>query len=129
MNAENIDNQTGSLTIRVETGYGIYPLESAFISVYAENDEDTTVVSQSYTDSSGSTPKIVLAVSGDNDRGEYLPIGQTFTIEVSKDGYQTLVYHGVQLYPLIDTILSVNLSPLPDRPGVKLTPYDGEIVS
>ena len=122
------DDQTGTLTIRVNAGYGIYPLKGALVTVSLEDKNDDSVVSQTYTDCSGATPQILLKVRGDNEQGEYLPGGQRFTIEVSKDGYQTLIYHGVQLYPLIDTLLNVNLAPLPDRPGVRITPYDGEII-
>ena len=127
-NEKAADDQTGTLTIRVNTGYGIYPLEGALVTVSLEDKENASVVSQTYTNSSGTTPQIMLKVRGDNEQGEYLPGGQRFTIEVSKDGYRTLIYHGVQLYPLIDTLLTVNLAPLPDRPGIRMTPYDSEII-
>ena len=125
---KSVHSQIGSLTVHVQSGYGIYPLADATVKVYAEDPGKGNVVSVTKTDNAGNTPKILLDVRGDNDRGEYLPGGQLFTIEVNKDGYQSVIYRGVQLYPLIETLLTVNLPSLPDRPGKRLTRYDGELV-
>ena len=122
-------DQTGTLSVRAVSGNGIYPLAGVLVSVYTEKKENAGVAAQTFTDRAGLTPQIVLQIAGENDKGEYLPGGETFTIELTKDGYQSAVVHGVQLYPLIDTLLTVNLSALPDVPGAKLTPYDREIVS
>ena len=119
--------QNGSLTVHVQSGYGVYPLEGALVTVYTEQG-DGGVIAQSLTDESGNTPRIELSAGAENDRSDLLPGGQLFTIETSKEGYQSVVYRNVQLYPLIETLLNVNLSALPDVPGKKITPYDGEII-
>ena len=126
----NKNERTGNgvLTVHVQSGYGVYPLEGALVTVSSEEGANSGVVSQSYTDESGNTPRIFLNASGENDRPGEIPGGRRFTIEVQKDGYQTVVYHNVQLYPLIETLLNVNMSALPDRPGKRLTPYDKELI-
>ena len=79
--------QVGSLIVRARTGYGLYPLENAHVTVTLEDREDSKVVADVYTDNSGNTPIIKVAVEGNNRKGEYYPTGQDFTVEVAKDGY------------------------------------------
>ena len=85
--------QVGSLIVRARTGYGLYPLENAHVTVTLEDREDSKVVADVYTDNSGNTPIIKVAVEGNNRKGEYYPTGQDFTVEVAKDGYQTVILY------------------------------------
>ena len=54
--------QVGSLIVRARTGYGLYPLENAHVTVTLEDREDSKVVADVYTDNSGNTPIIKVAV-------------------------------------------------------------------
>lgn len=120
--------QVGSLIVRARTGYGLYPLENAHVTVTLEDREDSKVVADVYTDNSGNTPIIKVAVEGNNRKGEYYPTGQDFTVEVAKDGYQTVILYGVKLYPGVETSQTVLMAPLPDNQGIKPQPYDIEIM-
>ena len=63
--------QVGSLIVRARTGYGLYPLENAHVTVTLEDREDSKVVADVYTDNSGNTP-IIKVADGDSLRRKTL---------------------------------------------------------
>lgn len=120
-------SESGGLTVRVSTGYGLFPLSGVMVTVFTEDPDRSGVFAQSRTDSSGSTPKIVIP-SKSFDGDALIPPDRTYTVESAKEGYLTGVVQGVRVYPGVDTTLDVNLTALPDRPGASLSSYDREII-
>ena len=122
------EGNTGSILIRARTGYGLFPLVGVLVTVSSEEGADSTVVATGYTNNSGLSPAFLLPATVKEGSTELLPIAKKFTIEAAKNGYQTVILHGIQIYPGVMTVQNINLAPLPERPGVKLLPYDEELV-
>lgn len=127
MNIVPIENY-GSIVDRVRSGYGLFPLEDVLVTIFSEEGEKSTTVAMNYTNPSGISPEFILPATVKEGSTQVLPIARKFTVEASKEGYQTAILHGVQIYPGVLTVQNVNLAPLPDKAGQSLTEYDKEMV-
>ncbi|MBQ9467844.1 MAG: hypothetical protein IJU52_02420 [Clostridia bacterium] len=121
--------QTAVLKVRVSSGYGIFPIEGALVTVFGEEESAQNVVAQSFTGRDGATPDMVITLTNRSSEGALTPVRNAYTVETSKEGYQTSVVQNVLLYASVETVLAVNLASLPDRPGAALSKYDREIIS
>lgn len=121
-------DEVGSIVIRTRSGYGLFPLEGVLVTVFSEEGENSTTVAMDRTNASGISPEFLLPATVKAGSTELRPIARKFTIETSKPGYQTVILHGVQIYPGVLTVQNINMAPLPDRQGERLTEYDKEIV-
>lgn len=122
------NENTGSILIRTRTGYGIFPLSEVLITVLSEDFQNSTVVASGYTDDSGLSPEFVLSATVNEGSTEIKPLAKKFTVEAEKPGYQTVILHGIQVYPGVLTVQNINLAPLPERAGRVPTSYDQELV-
>ncbi|MBQ8399527.1 MAG: carboxypeptidase regulatory-like domain-containing protein [Clostridia bacterium] len=127
MNSQE-DMNIGSIVIRARSGYGLFPLSDVLVTIFSQDGENSTTVAVGYTDESGLSPEFVLPATVKEGSTQLKPIAQRFTIEASKPGYQTVILHGVQVYPGVQTVQNLNMAPLPSRPGQTLTEYDKELV-
>ena len=119
---------SGSVLVRTRTGYGIFPLENVLVTIFSEEGMDSTVVATGYTNSSGLSPEFVLPATVREGSTELKPIAKKFTIEAEKPGYQSVILHGIQIYPGVLTVQNINMAPLPEKQGLQLTAYDEELV-
>lgn len=127
MNIIPIENY-GSIVVRVRSGYGIFPLDHVLVTIFSEDGEKSTTVAMNYTNESGVSPEFILPATVSEGSTQVLPIARKFTVEASKQGYQTAILHGVQIYPGVLTVQNINLAPLPESEGATLTDYDKEMV-
>ncbi len=123
----NYENQ-GQLVVKVRSGFGIFPLKDALVTVRSEAGEESTVLAEFYTDDMGSTPVVDLSFPFPENQENLRPLPQKYTVEVLKPGFQTVILHGVEVYPGVTTIQSINMAALPDKPIPGLTEYDKEMV-
>jgi hypothetical protein len=126
MNTPN--ESVGSILIRARTGYGFFPLEGVLVTVISEEGASSTVVATGYTNDSGLSPEFVLPASVREGSTDLEPLARKFTVEAEKPGYQSVILHGIRVYPQVLTVQNVNLAPLPEKTGLEPTPYDLEMV-
>ncbi len=126
MNREN--SNTGELVVKARTGFGLYPLAEVLVRVISENGAESRVISEVYTDRTGSTPDIVINFEEAENTANLDPKVQRYTIEAEKDGYQKVILHGVEVLAGVKTVQVINMAALPDKAGLRQTQYDREMV-
>ena len=125
----NTPNQSsGSIQVRARTGYGFFPLEGVLVTVFSEDGGNSTVVASGYTNESGLSGEFILPATVEDGSTDLAPLARKFTVEAEKPGYQSVILHGVRIYPQVLTVQNVNLAPLPEKTGLIPTPYDLEMV-
>lgn len=106
----------GSLVIRVQTARGTFPVSEAAVIVSTNQGGAQTVVQNVFTNSSGETPEIRLPAPKKEDAqspSSDLPFTD-YDIEVTHPLYYTAVIRDVQIFGDEQTILVVDLIPLPE---------------
>ena len=120
MNGANPDQRTGILILKVKTGRGIYPIPGAAVTVQSELGPESDVEIVTYTDPAGITPPMILA-AGQIGNAEPGSSGRlhpnTYTVEVTKEGYSSAVRYGVPVFPGVTSVQTVYLIPRADGSG------------
>ena len=110
----------GTLILKVKTGLGAFPVPDATVTVTSEKREDSDIKFVGTTDAAGISEAIFLPSGIERDEepnaaGNLVP--DTYTIEVTKEGYYTLFRYGVPVFPGVTAIQTLYLTPRPKRVG------------
>ena len=106
----------GSLVIRVQTARGTFPVSEAAVIVRTKENGENVVVQNVFTNQSGETPEIRLPAPKKEDAqspSSDLPFTD-YDVEVTTPLYYTAVIRDVQIFGDEQTILVVDLIPLPE---------------
>lgn len=108
--------QEGLLTVSVIDTTTNSPIKGAYVNIYSNpdvNESQTLVKEKLETDISGQVTNIPLSAPdfelSQNPSSER-PYSK-YTIEVIKDGYETVLINGAELFPIIEARQTVPLSP------------------
>ncbi len=110
------DSSEGQLLVTVQTARGSFPVSEATVIVYRNRNGSGTVENFQLTDASGKTPSITLAAPPKADAqapSGNLPFAD-YNITVRHPLYYTAVIDDVQVFGGEQTILTVDLIPLPE---------------
>lgn len=106
----------GSLVIRVQTARGTFPVSEAAVIVRRKENGVDSVVQNVFTNQSGETPEIRLPAPKKEDAqspSSDLPFTD-YDVEVTTPLYYTAIIRDVQIFGDEQTILVVDLIPLPE---------------
>lgn len=111
--------QTGSLAVRVFTSQAQLPVSGATVIISSREEDDRYhVFSVQTTDSSGSTksfpldaPDLALSESPGG-----APPFSDYSLVVEHPGYYLATFEKLQIFPGIETVQNVPLTPLPQPP-------------
>lgn len=102
----------GYIIVKATTASGALPVERAIVTV---RDLDDRIISVSFTDGSGLTPKIKVLTppkSNSQSPGMELPPFYAYNIDTDKEGYISVRDVDVPVYPGITSVQTVELIPL-----------------
>lgn len=118
--AQNETADEGGLRIQVTSTIGFLPVAGATVTIYP-TDQPETPLQQLTTDESGQTPVIELPappLAYSLEPGSPRPY-EEYTIEVTADGYETVVISGSEILPEVTSIQPVELPPLEVAEGAE----------
>ncbi len=100
------DTSTGFLTVAVSTARGAIPLEGASVNIRGNDPDNSEILFSLITDRDGKTKKVALAappVASSTSPSIEEPFA-TYNIDVFKEGYTPLFFHGVPVFPSVHSI-------------------------
>lgn len=105
---------TGSLAVRVSTAGGAIPVEGAVVYVRSLGDDPRLLFSLR-TDGSGRAPTVTLPATDAPEYGDAPPPDLSYGVEIKKDGYRTVEYTRVPVYPGVTSIIETELEPISEE--------------
>lgn len=118
---------TGYLIVNVSTARGALPLEGASVTVFYDEDGNSSVHSVLTTDVSGKTERLELPAPSrelSEVPGNAKPYS-TYTISAKKDGYYTVTNTGVPIFAGITSVQPIEMIPLAEYDSDNVYPRFG----
>ncbi len=107
-------NSSGTLRVRAYTAGGALPVEGAIVRVLGASEDTRFEVYQSVTDRDGLSQKFILPAPDVNfslsPSPSQLPYS-LYDIEISKNGYYTKRIEGLTVFPGINSVQLINMTP------------------
>ena len=120
--------ETGSLAVRVSTAGGAIPVEGAIVYVRSLGD-DSRLLFSLRTDESGGTATVSLPAAVPPEYGETPGPCDAYGAEIKKDGYRTIEYTCVPVYPGITSVIEAELEPVTEDDAEAGIPPRAELIS
>ena len=108
---------TGYLVVQVTTAASAIPLEGAFVTVSRVSQDSADVIFELRTGRDGKTPRVPLpapARAESQHPGAFPPYA-TYSVEVSLNGYETVVYQPLPIFDGVTAIQQADLIPVPEN--------------
>ena len=121
------NTSVGYLIVNVSTARGAIPLPDATVTVYYDEEDNTSVHSVLTTNMSGKTDKTALPAPAralSEAPGSTRPYA-TYTVEVTKDGYYTATSTAVPIFDGITSIQPIEMLPLAEYNSNEVFPRYG----
>ena len=107
-------NSSGTLRVRAYTAGGALPVEGAIVRVLGASEDTRFEVYQSVTDRDGLSQTFILPAPDVNfslsPSPSELPYS-LYDIEISKNGYYTKRIKGLTVFPGINSVQLINMTP------------------
>ena len=106
---------TGYLVVQVTTAASAIPLEGAFVTVSRVDTDSADVLFELRSGRDGKTPRVPLptpARAASQQPGEIPPYA-VYGVEVSHDGYETVIFQPIPIFDGVTAIQQADLIPVP----------------
>ncbi len=118
LNGNDLNTQTGYVSVTVNTAKGALPIKDAVVTLYiGDNEGNEEVLYHLVTDISGKTPKMLLPVIYDpkNPSGNSKYFFSTYNSRIQAVGYYTHNIIDIRVFP--DTTTNFNITIIPIKQG------------
>ena len=119
----NAWDASGMLSVTVTEAEGATPVPGAVVTVYRTVGENREKLNASTTDASGriAAIKVPAPLIGEDQSFQNPPPYAVYYVEIDKQGYYTMRHCDVQVFDGQETILNVQMLPLPAQPPTDIT--------
>ena len=120
-------NQNGYLVVNVSTARGAVPLPNARVRIYAEEPENTGLITTRITDIAGKTERITLDAPDSalsESPGSAKPYA-SYTVTVDRDGFYPVSAAGVPVFSGVTSVQPIEMLALAEYDAKNVYPRVG----